>query len=199
MKLKPIPPEPYDGTPDSRVFHKFVIQAKKYMADGRVPPKKQVYRLSDFLKGKAYEFYLMDVAYCPHEWTLTEYLRALFDFCFPVDYRSQLRLKLKKCRQGPRRVREFVFELKELSGMIGGINKRYLVNRLWYGCDKNIRAQLYLKDLHPELSSCKVTRTQCRFPNPESYQGERQRRREEKFPAGEFRARSRAIDAQRAD
>jgi hypothetical protein len=37
--------------------------------------------------------------------------------------------------------------------MIGGINKRDLVNCLWYGCDKNIRTQLYLKNLYPELSS----------------------------------------------
>jgi hypothetical protein len=97
MKLKPIPPEPYDGTPDLRVFHKLAVQVKNYMADGHVLPKKQVYCLSDFLKGKAYEFYLMDMAYRPHQWTLNECLRGLFDFCFPVDYRSQLRLKLKKC------------------------------------------------------------------------------------------------------
>jgi hypothetical protein len=58
MKLKPIPPEIYDGTPDPQIFHKFLTQVQNYMEDGRVPPEKQVYRLADFLKGRAYEYYL---------------------------------------------------------------------------------------------------------------------------------------------
>jgi hypothetical protein len=152
-RLKPVPPEPYDGNADARVFHKFVMQAINYMDDGQVPRNKQVYRLADFLKGKAYEFYLSQVAYEPDKWTMEELLQEMFDFCFPVDYRSQQRLKLRNCRQGARRIKEFVFELQELSTMIGGVDQRELVTRLWYGCDKKIRAQLYLRNLHPEMSS----------------------------------------------
>jgi hypothetical protein len=60
------------------------------MEDRLVPPKKQVYRLADFLKGRVYEFYLMHVGYQPHKWSLAKCLRGLFDHCFPVDFRSQL-------------------------------------------------------------------------------------------------------------
>ena len=155
MKLKPIPPEIYDGTPDPQIFHKFLTQVQNYMEDGRVPPEKQVYRLADFLKGRAYKYYLSRVGRRPDKTTLSRCLRGLFNHCFPVDFRSQLRLKLKRCHQGDRKIREFIFELEELSTMIGGVDKRELVNRLWFGCNKAIRAQLYLMNLHPEVSSFK--------------------------------------------
>src|SRR5262245_25204952 len=153
MKLKPIPPEIYDGTPDPQIFHKFLTQVQNYMDDGRVPPEKQVYRLADFVKGKAYDYYLSRVGRRPEKLTLAKCLKGLFNHCFPVDFRSQLRLRLKRCRQGPRSAREFIFELEQLKTMIGDVDKRELVNRLWYGCNKPIRSQLYLMNLHPEISS----------------------------------------------
>ena len=35
--LKPIPPDKYDGTPDTRLFHKFMTQSMAYLEDGNVP------------------------------------------------------------------------------------------------------------------------------------------------------------------
>jgi hypothetical protein len=53
--------------------------------------------------------------YPVHKLTLATLLRGLCNHCFPVDFRSQLPLKLKRCQQGQRKVGEFVFELEELS------------------------------------------------------------------------------------
>ena len=33
------------------------------------------------------------------------------------------------------------------------IDEREMVNRLWFGSTKQIQAALYLKELHPEISS----------------------------------------------
>jgi hypothetical protein len=148
--LKPIPPDPYDGTPDNRLFHRFVIQATNYIADGRVP-QKRAYVLMNYLKDGAYEFYVQMVSYLPENWTLPEFFTELFNYCFPVNYRSEQRRKFKTCRQGNRKVREFVFELQELATVIGHVDEREMVNRLWFGCDKKIQAAMYLKELHPEM------------------------------------------------
>ncbi|KAG0709581.1 hypothetical protein DFH29DRAFT_884786 [Suillus ampliporus] len=37
--LKPIPPAEYDGTVDSRAFHRFIIERTAYGEDGNVPRK----------------------------------------------------------------------------------------------------------------------------------------------------------------
>jgi hypothetical protein len=111
--LKPIAPESYDGTADQRKFHKFVVQAMRYVKDGHVPRKDRVMRFMNFLTDKAYEFFLSRVSYEADNWTLTTFFQELFNYCFPIDYRSLLRKKFRQCRQDDRRVREFVAELQE--------------------------------------------------------------------------------------
>jgi hypothetical protein len=126
--IKPQPPDVYDGTPDSRLFHKFVMQSTAYVRDGRVARRKQVFTLMNYLKDKVYEFYVLEVSYNPENWDLNKFFQALFDFCFPVNYRSEIRRKLRNARQGTRKIKEFVYELREYSSMIGHVDERELVN-----------------------------------------------------------------------
>ena len=49
-------------------------------------------------------------------------------------------------------MREFVYELNELSVMVGSIDERARVNRLWYGCSHEIQRELWMRGLNPELS-----------------------------------------------
>lgn len=69
-KLKPIPPTKYDGSPDSRAFHRFVTGGTAYVEAGRVPPADQVFVLSHYLTSKAHEFYLQEVSDNPCKWKL---------------------------------------------------------------------------------------------------------------------------------
>jgi hypothetical protein len=98
--IKPIPPDVYDGSPDNRKFHRFVMQATTYLQDGRVPKHRRAYVLMSFLSGKAYEFYVKKVAYTPELWTMREFFSGLFDYCFPVNYHLEQRRKFKFCHQG---------------------------------------------------------------------------------------------------
>ncbi|EGO30552.1 hypothetical protein SERLADRAFT_432125 [Serpula lacrymans var. lacrymans S7.9] len=68
--LKPTEPPPYDRKLHLREFHCFVTAATAYVTEGQVPHANRVYMLSIFLKGKAYEFYIQEVANNPFEWTL---------------------------------------------------------------------------------------------------------------------------------
>ena len=63
--IKPIPPESYDGSTNTRIFHKFVMEATHYMKDGQVAKHRQVAMLARFLTGTAYDYYVRKVAYDP--------------------------------------------------------------------------------------------------------------------------------------
>ena len=150
--IKPIPPETYDGSANTRAFHKFVTEATHYLDDGRVPECERVAKLAQFLTAKAYDVYLHRVAYRPEDWELQEFFQALFDDCFPVNFLGIQRSNFDQCKQGNRTVREFVYELNELSMMVGSIDERVRVVRLWKGCVPEIQRELWMKGLNPEVS-----------------------------------------------
>jgi len=88
MKLKPIPPIEYDGSVDSKAFHRFITEGTAYVKDGKVPSKKRAFILAHYLKGKAHEFYMREVSGDPYRWRLETFFRELFNYCFPVDSES---------------------------------------------------------------------------------------------------------------
>ena len=75
------------------------------------------------------------------KWTLEEFYTELFNFCFPINYRMQMRKKLNHTFQKDKTVNQYAFELEEIYNMIGGYSQRDKVIKLWN--DK----------LNPEISS----------------------------------------------
>jgi len=104
MTLKPIPPTKYDGSVDSKAFHRFITEGTAYVKDGQVPSKKRAFILSHYLTGKAHEFYIREVSGDPYGWRLPEFFRELFNYCFPVDFRIKQRRKLLRCYQNDQKV-----------------------------------------------------------------------------------------------
>ena len=92
--IKPIAPEEYDGQADARAYHRFVRESEAYLRDGRVKGRRKVFLLSYYLTGRAYDFYTQKVSSNEEEWTLRRFYNELFNYCFPVDYRMQLRKNL---------------------------------------------------------------------------------------------------------
>ena len=133
MTLKPIPPMKYDGSVDSKAYHRFITERTAYVEDGRVPSKKHAFILLHYLTGRAYEFYVCEVSGKPYRWRLPDFFRELFNYCFPVDFRIKQRAKLRCCYQNSSRVRDYVYELNELWTMIGDIDERTCVHKLWFG------------------------------------------------------------------
>ena len=128
------------------------MEATHYMKDGQVAKHRQVAMLARFLTGTAYDYYVRKVAYDRERWSLRRFFQGLFDYCFPVNFLGIQRKNFNQCRQGNRTVREFVYELNELSVMVGSIDERARVNRLWYGCSHEIQRELWMRGLNPELS-----------------------------------------------
>lgn len=63
----------YNGSVDSKVFHRFIMEGTAYVKDGEVPSKKQVFILSHYLTGKAHEFYVQEVSGDPYHWRLSTF------------------------------------------------------------------------------------------------------------------------------
>ncbi|KAG2152977.1 uncharacterized protein EDB93DRAFT_1102748 [Suillus bovinus] len=151
--LKPIPPREYDGSVDLRAFHRFITEGTAYVEDGNVPRKRQVFILSHYLQGKAHEFYLRQVSDQPGKWRIKEFFTELFDYCFPLDFRTKQRKKLYRCYQGDKRVRDYLSELNELWMTIGDTLEREKVVKFWFGLNNNIQNELYKMHLNPEVST----------------------------------------------
>jgi len=109
---------------DARAYHRFVKESVAYIEDSRIPRKRQCFALSYYLSGKAYDFYQQKVSLTEEKWSLEEFYTELFNFCFPIDYRMQMRKRLRHTIQKEKSVNEYAFELEEIFNMIGGFSKR---------------------------------------------------------------------------
>ncbi|KAG1784934.1 uncharacterized protein HD556DRAFT_1461102 [Suillus plorans] len=153
--LKLIAPATYDGAVDSRAFHRFITEGTAYVKDGKVKAKKRAFVLSHYLKGKAHEFYIREVSGDPYRWRLREFFMEMFNYCFPINFRTKQREKLKRCFQNDKTVRDYIYELNELWNMIGDVDDRDRVSRLWTGLTAEIQRELWKKELNPEVSTFK--------------------------------------------
>ena len=150
--LKPIPPKEYDGSPDSRAYHRFVTEGSDYVRTGNVAKKRRVFVLSYYLKGKAYDYYTQKVSLNVYSWTLEQFFEGLFDYCFPVNYRMKQREKLRRAFQNDKSVTDYCHELEELFNSIGDVSERDRVIKLWNGLRGSIQQGLWRDRLNPDVS-----------------------------------------------
>ena len=151
--IKPIAPKNYDGKADARLYHRFVRESEAYLRDGKVERRRRIFLLSYYLTGKAYDFYTQKVSSNEENWTLRQFYDELFNYCFPVDYRTQLRRNLNKSHQNDKSIAEYTHELHELFIMIGDVSERDRVLKFWNGVRPVIQKGLWRDNLNPETSS----------------------------------------------
>jgi len=151
--LKVFKPKHYNGDADARAYHRFVKESMAYVEDNRIKAKRRAFALSYFLDGKAYDFYIQKVSRNEEDWTLNEFYTELFNFCFPLNYRMQMRKKLDRAYQNEKSVSEYAHELEELFNMIGSIDEREQVVKFWKGCKPIIQKALWRDGLNPDVSS----------------------------------------------
>ena len=90
----------------------------------------------------------------PANWNIHKFFTELFNFCFPVDYWQQMRLKLEDYYQkNNQSVSEYVFELQEMFSMVGAMAPEMKVIKLWYSLKTRIQWALWRDGLHPDSST----------------------------------------------
>ncbi|KAG6884024.1 hypothetical protein C0993_002011 [Termitomyces sp. T159_Od127] len=150
--IRPTPPKKYNGEPDLEAFQQFMTQVSSYLKFGYVPRERHVLTVSNFLKGRAWTYYSRVASRAPEEWSLNRFFTGLFNECFPLDFRNKQRETLKNYTQGKLSVRDYSAGLEELFTVVGHINKREKVVKLFTGYQKGVQKRLYLMGLNSETS-----------------------------------------------
>ncbi|KAJ3782126.1 hypothetical protein GGU10DRAFT_378874, partial [Lentinula aff. detonsa] len=154
MKIKPLKPtEIFEGTANLRSFQRNMREIIAYLEDGRVPEYRQVEVASRFLKGKAYTFFERVCGENASEWTLKKFYEKLYDFVFPIDFRTEQRRKLVNLQQRNRRVRDHVGIFNDLCNTAGTLDERHKVIFLWDSFDSLITKGLLRMGHTPEMST----------------------------------------------
>lgn len=153
MTLKPLVPKEYNGAADSRAYYRFLTEGAAYVTDGKVAPDRQVFILSYYLTDKAYDYYTQKVALNNDQWTLTSFFEGLFNYCFPLSFRSDQRKRLRRTFQNDKTVSAYVHEIEEIFNLIGNITQRDKIIKLWDGLKPSIQQGLWKDHYNPETSS----------------------------------------------
>ena len=143
--IRPIPPKEYDGSANPSAYHRFIMEGEVYLRDGNVSSERQYRILAHFLKGKSYDFYMQKVAPDdPDNWDLHKNFTELFNYCFPIDYRQQMRLKMEEMTQGNNQsVSEYIHELQEVVNMVGALTAESKIIKLWYSLRPHIQKTMW--------------------------------------------------------
>ena len=112
--IKPNAPKEYNGSADAQTYHRFVRESDVYLQDGKVKGRRRIFLLSHYFTDKAYDFYMQKLANNEAQQSLSQFYNELFNYCFPVDYRMQVRKSLARCHQNDKSVAEYTHELIEL-------------------------------------------------------------------------------------
>ncbi|KAI0704832.1 hypothetical protein BC835DRAFT_1302798 [Cytidiella melzeri] len=98
VKLKN--PVPWDGRSDLDAFDEFTYEYDTWVELNALPERLALKVIVNFLNGKARKFFMTHVATRQHKWTVPLLYEALFDYCFPEDFKLRLRERLMKSTQG---------------------------------------------------------------------------------------------------
>ncbi|KAJ6558849.1 hypothetical protein DFH09DRAFT_1317108 [Mycena vulgaris] len=118
----------------------------------------------NFMSGTASKFFMDHVSTELKKWTVKHVYRALFNYCFPADFKLRLRKRLMNAYQGKKTVRDFAREIKSLAKRFPDVTERHLVQILWDGVDQYIRVKWLERGMSPEESTLeKLVKWALRF------------------------------------
>ncbi|KAF5335687.1 hypothetical protein D9611_009565 [Ephemerocybe angulata] len=153
MNIKAPEPTTYSGRQSVQDFTRFIRQYHAYTEIGHVPDRLRVFLVSNFLSGRASEFYEQRVSSDPESWTLQRLFEEMFNYIFPPDYRLEMRDKIEAMYQGSRSVNDYVHALEEAFNLIGDYTDKEKVVKLFRSFKPSIEAALWLDRLDPECST----------------------------------------------
>ncbi|KAJ3479152.1 hypothetical protein NLI96_g9270 [Meripilus lineatus] len=77
---------------------------------------------------------------------------ALFNYCFPTDFKEELRDKLESATQGESKIQDFVRELETLAERFEDVTDMQIVKIFWKGMHQYLRLYLIQKGFNPETT-----------------------------------------------
>ncbi|KZP12892.1 hypothetical protein FIBSPDRAFT_754350 [Athelia psychrophila] len=89
--LKPVLPNIYKGEADAESFEKFSDQIYDYAKSAHLDSKQTIKIAGSRCTGDTYKFYETEVRRGKKSFTLDEFLKGMFDYIFPANFRTAQR------------------------------------------------------------------------------------------------------------
>ncbi|KAJ3487529.1 hypothetical protein NLI96_g3480 [Meripilus lineatus] len=150
VKIKP--PFVWQGKPDLEIFDQWVYDVDTWLELNGIDDKLALRVVKPFMSGQAAKFFMKHVATEVHKWTMKKLYAALFNYCFPTDFKEMLREQLMGAQQGTSKVRDFIRDLETLAARFADITDMQLTQIFWGGIHQYLRLYLIEKGKNPEVT-----------------------------------------------
>jgi len=152
-RIKIDSPSTYNGKPDLDVFDRWALEVKTWIRLTRLTGEIAITILVKYVAGKAGTYYMKFVAGKEKDWTITMLFEGLFGYCFPKNFKSDLRRKLMSATQGKSEVIDFYKDIKIMADQFPDVNERSKIEIFWWGMHQSIRAEVLRLGANPERTS----------------------------------------------
>ncbi|KAJ8691253.1 hypothetical protein PTI98_010846 [Pleurotus ostreatus] len=152
-KLKAVSPTVFTGEPKIDLFNRWMREGLHYLDDTRVEQRKEIRALARYTEGKAQAYYQNVIADDESNWTLENYFKAIYDACFPSNFREKQRRKLERFYQSELSVKEYAAQMYDMINTIGGLDARQGVVHLFRGLNPELAIACRRMGLNPEDAS----------------------------------------------
>ncbi|KAF8761936.1 hypothetical protein RHS01_00156 [Rhizoctonia solani] len=151
---------------NKKLERKVVTQARSgyrahydlYVSDTRLSDSKAVLTVSRFLDDKAASWYMLNVAPDPGSYSMELIYVGLYDYCFPPDFKDDMRKLYNEKKQGDSGVQDYFAELARLRRRLREVTDHQHVLRVWDGAAQYIKVGWALKGMRPEATTCETLR-----------------------------------------
>ncbi|KAJ3486050.1 hypothetical protein NLI96_g4519 [Meripilus lineatus] len=142
----------WKGLPDLEIFDQWVYEVDNWQELNGLTDKYTLRLVKGFMSGQAAKFFMKHVATDLKNWTMKELYDALFNYCFPLDFKEELRENLENATQGNAKIRDFVRDLETLAERFEDVTDIQIVKIFWKGMHQYLRLYLIKKGYTPETT-----------------------------------------------
>ncbi|KAJ7881881.1 hypothetical protein B0H13DRAFT_1574535, partial [Mycena leptocephala] len=130
----------YDGTANFDKFEQWTYEVDTWIDFNSIPSSWAVRLIAAFVSGPASEYFMDFVATEHGSFKMKQIYSGLFEYCFPVETRRNMRRDLLTARQGDdEKVRNFIRRVTRLSKRLGDVSGRQIVQIVWDGAQSYLR------------------------------------------------------------
>ncbi|KAF7343047.1 DNA/RNA polymerase [Mycena venus] len=130
----------YDGSADFDKFEQWTYEVDTWIDFNSIPTRWAVRLIAAFVSGPASEYFMDFVATDHGSFKMKQIYSGLFEYCFPVEIRRNMRRDLLSARQHTdEKVRNFIRRVTRLSKRLGDVSDRQIVQIVWDGALSYLR------------------------------------------------------------
>ncbi|KAJ7679869.1 hypothetical protein B0H14DRAFT_3536089 [Mycena olivaceomarginata] len=130
----------YDGTADFDKFEQWTYEVDTWIDFNSIPARWAVRLIAAFVSGPASEYFMDFVATDHGSFKMKQIYSGLFEYCFPVEIRRNMRRDLLSARQRDNeKIRNFIRRITRLSKRLGDVSDRQVIQIVWDGALSYLR------------------------------------------------------------